>query len=157
MFAVAAMLIQACNGLDPKEVKSKYHEKNEELNELYFDKVCGEWYNVEDSSTWRYYENLVLTPNHECTYTQKFESRSIVKVNGVDTYTDWETSWDYTQTGGEWKLCYSNHNDGAAPYLRLDFNHLTEYKLFYGADDNNLYVQTFRFDNLKRRQQEPGS
>lgn len=158
LLSVAASMF-SCNDLDPQPVRSKYYEKDMELNEKYFDKVCGEWYNEKTSETERVYESLSLTSDNKCVFTVKSESREIVKINGTDTYTDWETQLDETQTG-TWKLCYSDLDEGLEPYLSLNIRNqsdyiLAQYCLFNGVDEDNLFVRLLFFDSLKRGHSEP--
>lgn len=159
MLAVAVLLALSCSDLDPQPVRSKYYEADLELNEKYFDKVCGEWYNEKIDDTKKIYESLKLTSDKNCVLTIKVMSRKIVKIDGVDTYTDWELTFDETQSG-TWVLGYSDFNDSTEPYLQLNIRGESNYTLsnfypFNGVDDTSLLVELIFFNQLKRGHEEP--
>lgn len=160
IFLSATLLTLSCNDLDPKPVLSKYHEEDMELNDKFFNKACGKWYNEKENDKLKAYESLELTSDKRCVYTLKTCSRKIVKINGVDTYTDWETVYDETEEG-TWELKYSDMTGSAMPYLymtvRNDNGYLISsgYHLFKGADDTTLNVTMTVFDSFTRGDKEP--
>ena len=154
-FALLLTLLFSCSDLDPQPVKEPYEKQTAELNEKYFDKVCGEWSNSEEKDLSRRYEYLRLTSDEKCTYTRKLVKREKVLIDGEEKLTDWQTA--YEDTGyGTWKLGYSDFSGDAMPYLKVmtedaeGHTSVNAYFEFNGADDEFLYVRCSFFDRLKR-------
>lgn len=161
MLLSAAMLMFSCGDLDPQPVRPMYYEIDKELNEKFFDKVCGEWHNEKADETKKTYEYLKLDPDSRYTRHIRIMSRKWVKINGVETLTDWEISIDETISGNRWELAHSSFDGSVKPYIQLEAEageHSTSYVLylFNGADETTLYVETGLFDSLKRGFAEPG-
>lgn len=161
MLLPAAMLMFSCSDLDPQPVKPMYYEIDKELNEKYFDKVCGEWHNENAGETKKAYEYLRLEPDSRYTRHIRIMSRKWVKINGVEMLTDWEISTDKTISGNRWKLAHSSFDGSVKPYVQLETEageHSTSNALylFNGADETTLHIETGLFDSLKRGFAEPG-
>lgn len=161
MLLSAAMLMFSCGDLDPQPVRPMYYEIDKELNEKFFDKVCGEWHNEKADETKKTYEHLKLDPDSRYTRHIRVASRERVKINGVETLTDWEISIDETTSGNRWGLAHHDLSQGVCPCIELEItleHHGTSRLVcpFSGADDTTMHVETGLFDSLKRGFAEPG-
>lgn len=159
IFLIAAIGLCSCDSLDAHLIITEANKATKELNEKYFDITCGEWYNEKSDSLMKIYEYISLGKDRKNVHITKIATREIVKINGKDTYTDWQILISDT-TQGDWELCCIEENGELTPYIEIETDHgngqiTTRIGHFYHADANELHADVFYFDKMKRGKAEP--
>lgn len=159
IFLIVAIGLCSCDSPDAHLIVTEADKATKELNEKYFDITCGEWYSERSDSTQKIYEYISLGKDRKNVHITKIATREIVKINGKDTYTDWQILISDT-TQGDWKLCCIDENVELMPYIEIETDHgngqiTTRIGHFYHADANELHADVFYFDKMKRGKAEP--
>lgn len=146
--AVAVLVLGACHS-EPQWADPEEHERTEELNALYKEKVAGDWYMFRQKDTRRLYETLKLKADGRFEATMRYATRDTVQVNGEEVVTDWKTFINDT-ISGEWELQWSRARkenvidlfakEVSGPYA-FHFQAVT----FHGVTESELQINDLLF------------
>ena len=154
---LAPLALAACSS-DPEWADPEAHEKTVQLNEQYGQLMVGTWHCESISDTQRYFEQLTFNADGTLTGMRKWQFRKLVKIDGEQRYTDWESEDILEGTfSGTWKLRYYSPEGMTgekrnclllnAPYDDTN-SHLMAYSniaTFDYADETTLRFEGFYF------------
>ena len=104
---LAAFFLTSCSSDEPRYADPEAHEKTVQLNGQYGQLMIGTWHCESISDKQRYFELLTFNANGTLTGMRKWQFRKLVKNDGVQRYTDWESEDILEGTfSGTWKLRY---------------------------------------------------
>jgi hypothetical protein len=104
---LAAFSLASCSSDEPRYADPEAHEKTVQLNEQYGQLMVGTWHCESISDTQRYFEQLTFNADGTLTGMRKWQFRKLVKTDGEQRYTDWESEDILEGTfSGTWKLRY---------------------------------------------------
>ena len=155
---LAAFSLASCGSDEPRYADPEAHEKTEQLNEQYGPLLVGTWHCESISDTQRYFEQLTFNADGTLTGMRKWQFRKLVKIDGEQRYTDWESEDILEGTfSGTWKLRYYSPEGMTgekrnclllnAPYDDTN-SHLMAYSniaTFDYADETTLRFEGFYF------------
>ena len=87
---LAPLALAACSS-DPEWADPEAHEKTVQLNEQYGSFMVGTWHYENISNTQRCFEQLTFNADGTLTGMRKWQFRKLVKIDGEQRYTDWES------------------------------------------------------------------
>ena len=103
---VAVLSLVSCSS-DPQWADPEAHEKTEELQKKYGPLLIGTWHLERLGESYRFFEQLTFHADNTLTGYRKWQSRSLVTVEGQEVYTDWEDVEGECGTfTGTWMLGY---------------------------------------------------
>ena len=155
---LAAFSLASCSSDEPRYADPEAHEKTVQLNEQYGPLMVGTWHYENISDTQRYFERLTFQADGTLTGMRKWQFRKLVKIDGEQRYTDWESEDILEGTfSGTWKLRYYSPEGMTgekrnclllnAPYDDTN-SHLMAYSniaTFDYADETTLRFEGFYF------------
>lgn len=103
---VFVTLFTACSN-EPQWADPEAHEKTEELQKKYGPLLIGTWHLERLGERHRFFEQLTFHADNTLTGYRKWQSRSLVMVEGQEVYTDWEdVEGECSTFTGTWMLRY---------------------------------------------------
>ena len=155
---LAAFYLASCGSDEPRYADPEAHEKTAQLNEQYGPLMVGTWHYENISNTQRCFEQLTFNADGTLTGMRKWQFRKLVKIDGEQRYTDWESEDILEGTfSGTWKLKYYSPEGMTgekrnclllnAPYDDTN-SHLMAYSniaTFDYADETTLRFEGFYF------------
>lgn len=110
---LAAFSLASCGSDDPEWADPEAHEKTEQLNKQYGTVILGSWYYEHVGEKHHYTETLTFHEGGKLTGSRKWQTRSLVTIDGVQRYSDWEDLVEMSGTfTGKWRLAYWSSTGG---------------------------------------------
>ena len=104
LLALAALT--SCSS-DPQWADPEAHEKTELLQKQYGPLLVGTWHYEQVTDKQRFFEQLTFQEDGTLTGYRKWQSRSLVTIDGEQRYTDWKEVEEECGTfTGTWSLRY---------------------------------------------------
>ena len=155
---IVVHVLASCSSDEPRYADPEAHEKTVQLNEQYGQLMVGTWHCESISDTQRYFEQLTFNADGTLTGMRKWQFRKLVKIDGEQRYTNWESEDILEGTfSGTWKLKYYSPEGMTgekrnclllnAPYDDTN-SHLMAYSniaTFDYADETTLRFEGFYF------------
>lgn len=112
LILLAVFSLVSCSS-DPQWADPEAHEKTEQLNKQFGTVILGSWYYEYSGEKHHFMEFLTFEEDGKLSGWRKWQTRSLVTIDGVQRYSDWEDldelSGSFT---GKWRLAYWNATGG---------------------------------------------
>ena len=142
---LAPLALAACSS-DPEWADPEAHEKTVQLNEQYGQLMVGTWHCESISDTQRYFEQLTFNADGTLTGMRKWQFRKLVKIDGEQRYTDWESEDILEGTfSGTWKLKYYSPEGMTGEKRNCLLLNAPNIATFDYADETTLRFEGFYF------------
>ena len=106
ILVLMTLTLASCSS-DPEWADPEAHEKTEQLREKYTPLITGTWHYEHKSDNHRFFEQLTFKEDGTLTGYRKWQSRSLVTIEGEQRYTDWQDVEEECGTfTGTWSLRY---------------------------------------------------
>ena len=151
---LAAFSLASCSSDEPRYADPEAHEKTVQLNEQYGQLMVGTWHCESISDTQRYFEQLTFNADGTLTGMRKWQFRKLVKTDGEQRYTDWESEDILEGTfTGTWQLVWERNGsegdgrniislsasfDDETTLSQLYYNAYSLYATLYSLTDKSL-------------------
>ena len=130
LLVLVVFTLDSCNSSDPEWADPEAHEKTEQLNKQYGKIIIGTWYYEHIGEKHHFTEELTFHEGGILTGNRRWQTRSLVTIDGKQRYTDWEDLEEMCGTfTGKWRLAYWNGT---------------------GAEKHNSLILEATFDNKEK-------
>ncbi len=149
ILTIMAIAIVSCSS-EAQWTDPEAHENTELLQEESRPLMVGQWHFERVSELHRYFEQLTFNTDNTFTGCRKWQSRSIVRVDGKTVYTDWEDVDELVGNfSGTWSLAWLRAEGHiGANYLMLNVTssdseyNINHYLLHFDhVDDKTLRIK----------------
>ena len=106
LLTAAACTLASCSSDSPLYEDPDAYEKTVKLQEQYIPLVVGTWHYEQVGDKQRVFEQLTFKGDSTFTGFRKWQSRSLVTIDGQQRYTDWEDAELCGSFTGTWQLRY---------------------------------------------------
>ena len=127
---IALLALASCGSSEPEWADPEAHEKTEQLRKQYTPLIAGTWHCEHIGDRQRLFERLTFQEDGTLTGYRKWETRSLVTIDGEQRYTDWE-NMDHIVGSftGTWQLQWMRNDSGVGE------NRLILFASFDAPDD----------------------
>lgn len=140
---IALLVLASCGSSDPQWADAEAHEKTEQLREQYTPLIVGTWHYEHIGDKQRFFERLTFQEDGTLTGYRKWETRSIVTIDGEQRYNDWEDVEHIVGSfTGTWRLQWVRNDIGVGE------NHLELYAPFDALDDEGNGWMAYSYNGL---------
>lgn len=110
---IALLALASCGSSEPEWADPEAHEKTEQLRKQYTPLIAGTWHYEHIGDSQRFFERLTFQEDGTLTGYRKWETRSLVTIDGEQRYTDWEAVDELNGTfTGTWSLKWERDAKG---------------------------------------------
>ena len=110
---IALLALASCGSSEPEWADPEAHEKTEQLRNQYTPLIAGTWHYEHIGDRQRFFERLTFQEDGTLTGYRKWETRSLVTIDGEQRYTDWEAVDELNGTfTGTWSLKWERDAKG---------------------------------------------
>ena len=110
---IALLALASCGSSEPEWADPEAHEKTEQLRKQYTPLIVGTWHYEHIGDRQRFFERLTFQEDGTLKGYRKWESRSLVTIDGEQRYTDWEAVDELNGTfTGTWSLKWERDAKG---------------------------------------------
>ncbi len=123
---IALLALASCGSSEPEWADPEAHEKTEQLRNQYTPLIAGTWHYEHIGDRQRFFERLTFQEDGTLKGYRKWETRSLVTIDGEQRYTDWEADDILNGTfTGTWSLKWERDTNGVGEnrlslYARFD-------------------------------------
>ncbi|MBP3228098.1 MAG: hypothetical protein J6M53_04840 [Bacteroidaceae bacterium] len=112
-FAMLAAISLASCSSDPEWADPEAHEMTEQLRAQYAALIVGTWHYERTLDRQRVFEQLTFNADGTFSGRRKWQTRSLVTIDGREQYTDWADVADENGTfAGSWSLAWERNSQG---------------------------------------------
>ena len=142
--SAATMMFVVCSPVactsEPQWVDPEAHEKTEQLQRECVPLMIGTWHYEVLGNKHRFFEQLTFKSDSTFTGYRKWQSRSLVTVNGQEVYTDWKNIEEECGTfTGSWQLYYGQPIGGG------EKRNLLSLRASFDDEDKSYSPQPYSF------------
>ena len=110
---IALLALASCGSSEPEWADPEAHEKTEQLRNQYTPLIAGTWHCEHIGDRQRFFERLTFQEDGTLKGYRKWETRSLVTIDGEQRYTDWEAVNELNGTfTGTWSLKWERDAKG---------------------------------------------
>lgn len=110
---IALLALASCGSSEPEWADPEAHEKTEQLRKQYTPFIVGTWHYEHIGDRQRFFERLTFQEDGTLKGYRKWETRSLVTIDGEQRYTDWEAVNELNGTfTGTWSLKWERDAKG---------------------------------------------